>query len=172
MKDRNFGNLAPDLQEIYIDDLRCVTGGAHVTISFGSGNWLSSLLLLGLDWLCFSGVYNFQSALMFSVETLSTIGFGARAIKTGCTLATFLLMVESIIGIVLPTLWTAMIIAKFRNRSSQLTVRFSHRAAITIINGKGETLGPWLGKPSKWKKYKMTGKGNFDSYFFPLQLIP
>ena len=46
MKDRNFGNLAPDLQEIYIDDLRCVTGGAHVTISVGSGDWLSSLLLL------------------------------------------------------------------------------------------------------------------------------
>ena len=63
-----------------------------------------------------SGVYDFPSALMFSVETMSTIGFGSRSIRSGSTWATILLMVESIILIVLSTLWTAIIIAKFKHQ--------------------------------------------------------
>ena len=73
MKDRNFGNLAPDLQEIYIDDLRCVTGGAHVTI------WLSATFLLALVigsvpfyFFAISSEYQIVTGLVSQVSTTSS----------------------------------------------------------------------------------------------------
>ena len=107
MKDEMVNDMAPKLRESYIDGMRCI-----------------------------AGVYDFPSALMFSVETMSTIGLGTRSIRSGCTWATILLMVESILGIILPTLWTAIIIAKFRHKQGKTTVRFSRHAAISRVEGE------------------------------------
>lgn len=85
---------------------------------------------------CVVGVYDYKSALLFSVETMSTIGFGSRYITTRCITTGFLLFSQSIIGIIVPTVWTAVMIAKFKCSSSGISVRFSAKAAITLENGK------------------------------------
>ena len=85
---------------------------------------------------CVVGVFDYKSALLFSVETMSTIGFGGRYITTKCITSVFLLLNQTIIGIVLPTVWTAVIIAKFKCSYNVFAVRFSAKAAITLENGK------------------------------------
>ena len=107
MKDQEINDLAPELRKSYIDNLRCV-----------------------------KGIYDFSSALLFSLETMATIGFGTRSVNPGCTWATILLMVESIIGFLLPTLWTAIVVAKFKHKAGKTSVRFSHYAAIIREKGK------------------------------------
>ena len=84
---------------------------------------------------CVDGVFDYKSALLYSVETMSTIGFGSRVITNKCISSVFLLLTQSIIGIALPTVWTAVIIAKFKCTYS-VWVRFSAKAAITLEDGK------------------------------------
>ena len=67
---------------------------------------------------------------------MSTIGFGSRVITTNCMASVFLLLIQCIIGIILPTVWTAVIIAKFKCTISDFSIRFSSKAAITLKNGK------------------------------------
>ena len=67
---------------------------------------------------------------------MSTIGFGSRVITTNCITSVFLLLIQSIVGIILPTIWTAVIIAKFKCYNSGFAVRFSAKAAITLKDGK------------------------------------
>ena len=88
------------------------------------------------DQRCVIGVFDYKSALLFSVETMSTIGFGGRFITTKCITSVFLLLNQSIIGIILPTVWTAVIIAKFKSVYSVFTIRFSAKAAITLEDGR------------------------------------
>ena len=104
---KNFGNLTQKSQEEYINSKRCVIG-----------------------------VFDYKSALLYSVETMSTIGFGSRVITSRCITSMFLLLSQSIIGIILPTVWTAVIIAKFKSVYSVFTIRFSAKAAITLEDGR------------------------------------
>ena len=107
MKDKEINDLEPKLRESYIDSLRCV-----------------------------SGIYDFSSALLFSMETMATIGFGTRSVRSGCTWGTIILMMESIVGFLLPILWTAIVVAKFKHKAGKTSVRFSHYAAIIREKGK------------------------------------
>lgn len=106
-EDNHYRNLTKAAQDEYINDQRCVIG-----------------------------IFDYKSALLFSVETMSTIGFGGRFITTKCITSVFLLLNQSIIGIVLPTVWTAVIIAKFKCSFNVFSVRFSAKAAITLEEGK------------------------------------
>jgi len=104
---------------------------------------------------CVVGLYNLPSALMFSIESLSTIGFGVRFINPGCTVGTFLLMIGSIFSIVIPTIWTAIIIGKFKYKTSRYSVRFSQIAAITKEH---EGKVGWKGKDGIFLNIKVASK--------------
>ena len=47
------------------------------------------------------GVVDFTSALLFSVETMTTIGYGSRAVTEECPVVIFIVFVQSMLGIVI-----------------------------------------------------------------------
>ena len=95
--DKAFRNLTKEYQAEYIDSMRRVIG-----------------------------VYDYKSALLFSVETMSTIGFSSRVVTTNYIAPVFLLLIQCIIGIILQTVWTAVLIAKFKCTIADFSIRFSH----------------------------------------------
>lgn len=84
------------------------------------------------DWpACVANVYDFPSALLFSVETQHTIGYGTRAIETNCVFGVIILMLQSCYGIFVQSLMTGLIFAKLsRPKRRALTMLFSKLAVI------------------------------------------
>jgi len=48
---------------------------------------------------CISNVYDVRSALLFSIETQTTIGYGSRGLQRSCPEGVVLLMIQSCIGV-------------------------------------------------------------------------
>jgi len=65
---------------------------------------------------CVDGVDSFTTALLFSIETQHTIGYGSRAVTDRCTGAVALLMVQSVFGAVTQCIVTGIIFAKVAHR--------------------------------------------------------
>ena len=90
------------------------------------------------DWTpCMVEVYDFVTALLFSIETQHTIGYGSRSMGTTCPEAVILLMVQSCAGVFFQSLMTGIIFAKLsrpKNRSS--TIRFSKNAVVCQRDGR------------------------------------
>jgi potassium inwardly-rectifying channel subfamily J len=84
------------------------------------------------DWpVCVANVYDFPTALLFSVETQHTIGYGSRAIETNCPLAVIVLMLQSCYGVIVQSLMTGLIFAKLsRPKRRAQTMMFSKFAVI------------------------------------------
>ena len=61
---------------------------------------------------CVDGVDGFTSALLFSIETQHTIGYGSRAVTDTCSGALTLLMVQSVFGAITQCVITGIIFAK------------------------------------------------------------
>jgi len=61
---------------------------------------------------CVDGVHDFTTALLFSIETQHTIGYGSRAVTDRCSGAVALLMVQSVFGAVTQCIVTGIIFAK------------------------------------------------------------
>jgi hypothetical protein len=92
-------------------------------ILFVSTLYLSSFLLFALFWFslsrihggaCLTGFDNhgFNAALIFSVATQMTIGYGTREIKGSCRTATFVLLLQSLMGIFIDALSLGLIFAR------------------------------------------------------------
>ena len=65
------------------------------------------------EWVpCIIGVTDFHTALLFSIETQHTIGYGTRAIESKCIHALIILMVQSCVGVFIQSLLTGIIFAK------------------------------------------------------------
>ena len=80
---------------------------------------------------CIEGVDSFQTALLFSIETQHTIGYGTRVITDRCPLATMCLMLQSVFGAVMQCLVTGIIFAKVARPNKRAeTVIFSKKAVI------------------------------------------
>ena len=85
---------------------------------------------------CVDGVDSFVSALLFSVESQHTIGYGTRAVTTECPLAVILVMLQSLIGVTISCVVTGLVFAKFgRPKNRYQTIIFSKVAAICEIEG-------------------------------------
>lgn len=85
---------------------------------------------------CVVGVTNFHAALLFSIETQHTIGYGTRSVGSACWGATALLMVQSCVGILLSSLIAGLTYAKLvRPFSRANTVIFSRRAVVCRRDG-------------------------------------
>jgi potassium inwardly-rectifying channel subfamily J len=85
---------------------------------------------------CVLGVKEFTSALLFSIETQQTIGYGTRAVTTTCPVAIIVMMLQSVFGVVLECIMTGLIFAKLAlpKRRAE-TIMFSKTAVICMHKG-------------------------------------
>lgn len=89
------------------------------------------------DPVCLDGVYNFPSAVLFSIETQHTIGYGTRSVTPECPLAIIFVMIQSLIGVILACVTTGLIFAKFsRPKYRAETILFSKASVICDRNGR------------------------------------
>ena len=125
-----------------------------------NANWVVILLVFCaayiLSWLIFAGLWaaiaggygganntcivnveDFSSAFLFSVEVETTIGFGSKYVSNDCYVGAFLLVLQSIFGLVIDAVLLGLIFAKLtlpRHRRKSLI--FSRTAVIRKEDGE------------------------------------
>lgn len=94
------------------------------------------------DWQpCVDNVYDFVTALLFSVETQHTIGYGFRVMTPRCPEAVIFLMIQSCTGVFVQCLMTGLIFAKLSQPKKRAhTIMFSQKAVISQQDGKNRLL--------------------------------
>jgi len=86
---------------------------------------------------CFSDIENFTSAILFSYETQTTIGYGGRHPTEKCPSAVFAVMVQSVLSTIIDAFAIGWIIAKIsRPKKRAETLLFSNKAVINMRDGK------------------------------------
>lgn len=85
---------------------------------------------------CVANVYDFVTALLYSIETQHTIGYGFRMMESKCPEAILLLMIQSCLGVFIQSLMTGIIFAKLaRPKRRADTMMFSKQAVICQRDG-------------------------------------
>ncbi|XP_073511678.1 G protein-activated inward rectifier potassium channel 3-like [Phyllobates terribilis] len=84
------------------------------------------------DWApCFQNVDSFTAALLFSVETQRTIGYGSRMVTTNCQEGVYLIMAQSIVGSMIDALMVGCMFAKIsRPKKRAQTLIFSRSCVV------------------------------------------
>ncbi|XP_068098250.1 ATP-sensitive inward rectifier potassium channel 1-like [Hyperolius riggenbachi] len=86
---------------------------------------------------CVQNLDSMTDAFLFSLETQATIGYGYRYVTEQCVSAIFLLVVQSILGIIIDAFMCGAILAKIsRPQQRAKTMTFSKTAAISMRGGK------------------------------------
>lgn len=86
---------------------------------------------------CIVNVNSFSSALLFSIETQSTLGFGSRIISVECPSAILIFCAQLIFGVVIECLIVGMVFAKLsRPAKRSQTIIFSKMATICLREGR------------------------------------
>ncbi|CAN9505718.1 unnamed protein product [Ophioblennius macclurei] len=86
---------------------------------------------------CVTQVNTFVAAFLFSIETQTTIGYGARCVTEECPTAVFLVVFQSIMGCIIDAFMIGAIMAKMaRPKKRAETIIFSHNAVIALRDGK------------------------------------
>jgi len=87
---------------------------------------------------CVTRVWDFASAFIFSVETMTTIGYGARAPTGNCFETELIIFVQGIVSLSLSTILIALLIARFLHHRpvDQQYFYFSPQVEIRNINGR------------------------------------
>ena len=86
--------------------------------------------------ICVIGVSDFVTALLFSIETQHTIGYGTRAMTDECPGAILLMMIQSVFGVVSQCIVTGLVFAKLgRAKKRGETLMFSKNAVISRYRG-------------------------------------
>ncbi|XP_048368745.1 G protein-activated inward rectifier potassium channel 4-like [Sphaerodactylus townsendi] len=81
---------------------------------------------------CIENIDSFISALLFSVESQRTIGYGSRIVTANCTEGVILLMVQSIIGSMIDALMVGCMFVKIsRPKKRAQTLIFSKKCVIS-----------------------------------------
>jgi potassium inwardly-rectifying channel subfamily J len=98
---------------------------------------LNHTLITNLKRPCVVGMTDFTSALLFSIETQNTIGYGSRHITEECHIGIVILMFQSYFGILLQGLVTGVVFAKISiPNKRKKTIVFSRNAVISRRDGK------------------------------------
>jgi potassium inwardly-rectifying channel subfamily J len=86
---------------------------------------------------CISGVHSFAGAILFSIETQQTIGYGTRVVKETCYLAIVVMMLQSSIGVLLQSFMVGVVFAKIsRPKKRTETLIWSREAVICLRDGQ------------------------------------
>lgn len=86
---------------------------------------------------CIVNVHSFSAALLFSIETQSTLGFGSRIIGVECPGAIVIFCIQLIFGVVVECLIVGMVFAKLtRPAKRSQTIMFSKLATVCLRGGK------------------------------------
>lgn len=114
-------------------------------LTFGLAYWVIALLHGDMDHLdeddsfvpCVTMVKTFVAAFLFSIETQTTIGYGARCVTEECPAAVFMVVFQSIMGCIIDAFMIGAIMAKMaRPKKRAETLLFSHNAVIAMHDGK------------------------------------
>ena len=84
---------------------------------------------------CFPDVENLGDAFLFSLETISTIGYGTKYPNPVCPEAVMMTMAMSFWSLLLTALFVAIFLAKFTLRTGTSRIRFSRKALMGQIDG-------------------------------------
>jgi hypothetical protein len=80
---------------------------------------------------CVEDVHNFLEMFQFSMETQTTIGYGTRYVTDECPTAIILVVIQSILGVLILTAITGVILFKFQSPKRRAhTVLFSKFACV------------------------------------------
>ncbi|XP_036603757.1 ATP-sensitive inward rectifier potassium channel 1 [Trichosurus vulpecula] len=86
---------------------------------------------------CVENIKGLTSAFLFSLETQVTIGYGYRYVTEQCGTAVFLLVFQSILGVMISSFMCGAILAKIsRPKKRAKTITFSKNAVISKRGGK------------------------------------
>uniref|UniRef100_H2T750 ATP-sensitive inward rectifier potassium channel 14 n=1 Tax=Takifugu rubripes TaxID=31033 RepID=H2T750_TAKRU len=86
---------------------------------------------------CILHVQGFVGALLFSMETQTTIGYGWRCVTEECPVAVITVVVQSIVGCIIDSFMIGTIMAKMaRPKKRNHTLMFSKNAVIALRDGK------------------------------------
>ncbi|CAJ1075810.1 ATP-sensitive inward rectifier potassium channel 12-like [Xyrichtys novacula] len=86
---------------------------------------------------CILHVQGFIGALLFSMETQTTIGYGWRCVTEECPVAVITVVVQSIVGCIIDSFMIGTIMAKMaRPKKRNQTLVFSRNAVIALRDGK------------------------------------
>ena len=86
---------------------------------------------------CVTGISSFAGAILFSIETQQTIGYGVRFTTEKCTEAILVMMLQSSFGVMIQSFLVGVVFAKLsrpKNRSE--TLMFSKNAVISLRDGR------------------------------------
>jgi potassium inwardly-rectifying channel subfamily J len=85
---------------------------------------------------CVAGVKSFSGALLYSIETQQTIGYGTRAVTEGCTGGVFIIIIQSCFGLIIQALWVGLVYTKLsRPRKRRRTLIWSRQSLISLRDG-------------------------------------
>ncbi|MED6264268.1 hypothetical protein CHARACLAT_013006 [Characodon lateralis] len=86
---------------------------------------------------CILHVQGFVGALLFSMETQTTIGYGWRCVTEECPLAVLTVVIQSIVGCIIDSFMIGTIMVKMaRPKKRNQTLIFSKNAVIALRDGK------------------------------------
>ncbi|KAM3597475.1 uncharacterized protein V6R79_005091 [Siganus canaliculatus] len=86
---------------------------------------------------CILHVQGFVGALLFSMETQTTIGYGWRCVTEECPVAVITVVIQSIVGCIIDSFMIGTIMAKMaRPKKRNQTLMFSKNAVISMRDGK------------------------------------
>ncbi|XP_030077661.1 ATP-sensitive inward rectifier potassium channel 1 [Microcaecilia unicolor] len=86
---------------------------------------------------CVENINGLTSSFLFSLETQVTIGYGFRCVTEHCGTAIFLLVCQSILGVIINSFMCGAILAKIsRPKKRGKTITFSKNAVISKRGGK------------------------------------
>ena len=90
------------------------------------------------DWKpCVDEVYDFNTALLFSLETQHTIGYGGRATTPNCPEAIIMMMVQSCLGVIIQAILNGCCFCQIiRSKKRAQTLMFSKNALICKRDGR------------------------------------
>ncbi|XP_066522399.1 inward rectifier potassium channel 16 [Hoplias malabaricus] len=85
---------------------------------------------------CIYEVRSFTAAFLFSLETQTTIGYGARGMSENCMLAIVIVTIQDVLSVFIDTFIIGIVVAKMASaRKRAQTVGFSSTAVINLRNG-------------------------------------
>jgi hypothetical protein len=86
---------------------------------------------------CIQGVESFAGAILFSIETQQTIGYGVRYTTEKCPEAILVMMIQSSVGVMIQSFMVGIVFAKLsRPKKRSETLMFSKNACISLRDGR------------------------------------